>query len=237
MPHQILLCEDEPALAAGIQRQLEDAGHRVVHCREGVAALRLLSEQSFSLLVLDIMLPDMDGTDVCRRMRGDCHIPVIMISSHGSELDHIVALEVGADDYLARPFGGRELLARVQARLRRCGMYAHCRTLRPVVDLGPMQLDPTNHQLWRHGEPVHLTPKEYELLSVLAEHRGTVVRSAHLLMRVWGYDSGIRTRTLDVHIGRLRAKLEPDTRRPQYILTVPGVGYRLCVPEASEEAA
>ena len=237
MPHRILMCEDDAALATTLERMLRGHGHRVTVCRDGRSALQCLRHDDYSLLVLDLMLPDMDGFDVCRQMRQDCHIPVIMISGRGGELDRIVGLEVGADDYLVKPFGPRQLVARIDAQLRRSSEYALRQHVQAPVEVGSLRLDHEQHQVLLHGQPVHLTPKEYELLSVLAEHRGTVVRSPHLLLRVWGYDSSIRTRTLDVHIGRLRAKLEPDSHHPQYLITVPGVGYKLCAPEALQKAA
>ncbi len=237
MPHSILICEDDTVLAEALRGQLEACGHRVSVCREGATALHLLEEGTYSLLLLDLMLPDMDGFDVCRRMRKSCHIPVLMISGRRGEVDRIVGLEVGADDYLAKPFGCRELAARIDAQLRRTERaHGHGPTT-PAVTLGCLQLDPASHEVLKDGHPVHLTPKEYALLSVLVENRGSVARTAHLLLRVWGYDSTIRTRTLDVHIGRLRAKLEPNPHHPQYIITVPGVGYKLCVPETSSRAA
>jgi two-component system, OmpR family, response regulator MtrA len=237
MPHRILVCEDDVVLATTLDRLLRDHGYRTTLCRDGQGALDHLREGDCSLLVLDLMLPDMDGYDVCRRMRHFCHVPVIMISGRGSEVERIVGLEVGADDYLVKPFGVRELVARVDAQLRRTGDYAFRHHSEPSMSLGDLQLDREQHEVSVDGELVHLTPKEYDLLCVLAEHRGTVVRSSQLLLRVWGYDSDIRTRTLDVHVGRLRAKIERDCQHPRMIVTVPGVGYKLCVPEQLARAA
>jgi DNA-binding response OmpR family regulator len=237
MPHSILICEDDTVLAEALRAHLEARGYRVAACREGATALRLLEDGTYSLLVLDLMLPDMDGFDVCRRMRKSCQIPVLMVSGRRGEVDRIVGLEIGADDYLEKPFGCRELVARIDAHLRRTESYTSRGPAGPTIDLGRLQLDPDSHQVLKDGQPVHLTPKEYSLLQVLVENRGSVSRTAHLLLRVWGYDSAIRTRTLDVHIGRLRAKLEPRPHHPQYIITVPGVGYKLCVAEGSSQAA
>ena len=231
MPHHILICEDDAVLALSLQRPLQAHGYQTTLCRDGATALRQLAEETYSLLVLDLILPDMDGFDVCRRMRGGCTIPIIMISGRAGEMDRIVGLEIGADDYLPKPFGVRELVARIDAHLRRSTNYSRRDPDTPIVDLGGLQLDTDEHQVFKDGAPVHLTPKEYDLLCVLAESRGAVVRSSHLLLRVWGYGSGIRTRTLDVHVGRLRAKLEPEPHQPRYLITVPGVGYRLCAPE------
>lgn len=237
MPHRILICEDDLTFAANLRALLELHGHRVTLCPDGASALGRLTDEDFSLLILDLMLPDMDGFDVCRRMRRASRIPVIMISGRRGETDRIIGLEVGADDYLPKPFSARVLMARIEAQLRRASDYARCDGPSPIIDLGGLQLDKSRHEVVRHGRPVHLTPKEFDLLSVLAENRGSVVRSAHLLLRVWGYDSDIRTRTLDVHMGRLRAKLEPNPQRPQYLITVPGVGYKLCAVEPLAEAA
>lgn len=237
MPHRILVCEDDAMLAATLKRALEDSGHCVTVCATGAEALAHLHREDFSLLVLDLMLPDMDGYDVCRRLRRNCFIPTLMISGRGGELDRIIGLEVGADDYLVKPFTPRELVARIAAHLRRGGDYAAATQPLPPIACGELSLDLQQHEVRVAGRLVHLTPKEFELLSALAERRGTVVRSAHLLLRVWGYDAGIRTRTLDVHIGRLRAKLEDDGRHPRHIITVPGVGYKLVTPEPSQRAA
>lgn len=237
MPTAILICEDDPALADMLQRLLREEGYAARVTRTGQEALAELRREPPALLLLDLMLPDMDGFDVCRRMRQHLALPVIMISGRATDVDRIVGLEVGADDYLIKPFGVRELIARVVARLRRDQDYARGQGPAAVVEAGALRVDPAAHTATLDGEPLHLTPKEYDLLWALAEHRGTVVRSAQLLMRVWGYDSCIRTRTLDVHIGRLRAKIEADTRHPRHILTVAGVGYKLCAPEALAAAA
>ncbi len=238
MPHRILLCTDDMSLAHSLHRQIENKGYRVIVCRTGAAALRFLQQQDFSLLLLDLLLPDMDGFEVCRRLRQDCHIPIIMLSARGEEIDCIIGLEIGADDFVPRPISPCELAARIHARLRRCGrMFVDESGPAPVLQIGDITLDLAQRQVLRHGQPVHLTPKEFALLAVLAENRGSVVRSSTLLMRVWGYDSHIRTRTLDVHIGRLRAKIEPEPHRPRYIITVSGVGYKLCIPENISEAA
>ena len=237
MPHRILVCEDDVVLASSLEGMLREHGHRVTVCRDGASALERLREDDCSLLVLDLMLPDMDGYDVCRRMRQTCQVPVLMISGRGGEVDRIVGLEVGADDYLVKPFGLKQLVARIDALLRRSGEYALREQAEPALELGALTLDRERHCVVLDGAPVHLTPKEYDLLCVLAENRGSVVRASHLLLRVWGYDHDIRTRTLDVHVGRLRAKLETDPSHPRTIITVPGVGYKLCVPEQLARAA
>lgn len=237
MPRTILVCEDDLALAATLQGSLRACGYRVVTTRYGQQALEHLRQDEPALVVLDLMLPDMDGLDVCRLMRCRSSVPVVMISGRSGEIDRIVGLEVGADDYVVKPFGLSELVARIGAQLRRANEYSQRQEGQGHQELGDLCLDLDGHQVFRRGRLLHLTPKEYELLSVLAENRGVVVRSSQLLMRVWGYDSRIRTRTLDVHIARLRAKLEDEARHPVYVLTVPGVGYKLCAPEKLPQAA
>lgn len=237
MPQTVLICEDDVTLSGTLQTLLQAQGYRTLAVRHGRHALDCLRQEQPALLILDLMLPDMDGFDVCRRLRAHHQIPVIMISGRSGEMDRLVGLEVGADDYLSKPFGPNELVARVQAHLRRATEYSRHEVGLGYKDLGDLRLDRDAHQVLLCGQVLHLTPKEYELLSALAENRGTVVRSSHLLMRVWGYDASIRTRTLDVHIGRLRAKLEDDARQPRYIITVPGVGYKLCAPDGAARAA
>lgn len=235
MADSILICEDDLALSDTLQHLLRNRGYHVTTAKDGNEALARVRQAPPALLILDLMLPDMDGFDVCRRLRAGSAIPVIMISGRAGEVERIVGLEVGADAYLVKPFGFPELLARIDSQLRRSGNYSTREGGRGASDIGELHLDLDAHQVLMRGEDLHLTPKEFELLAALAEHRGSVVRSSQLLLKVWGYDSSIRTRTLDVHIGRLRAKIEHDTRDPRYILTVPGVGYKLCAPEVAGE--
>lgn len=237
MAHSILICEDDAALGETLQGYLRARGFHVTLVCSGHQALERLRQQPPDLLILGLMLPDMDGFDVCRRLRGHCAIPIIMISGRSGEIDRIVGLELGADAFLTKPFGPADLAARIDAQLRRCGQYASQSEGDNMVEIGALRLDVEAHQVWLAENELRLTPKEFDLLAALAEQRGSVVRSSQLLLRVWGYDSSIRTRTLDVHIGRLRAKIEQDTRQPRYILTVPGVGYKLCAPEAGRRAA
>lgn len=237
MSRHILICEGDPNQAELLSRLIQAQGYHVTIARQGGETLARAGSENPDLVVLDLTLPDMDGLDVCRRLRATAFMPIILISERSSVLDCVVGLEVGADDYLARPFRTDELLARVEALLRRASVYAQ--RLGPTETLvqGDLTIDREGREVRLAGRPVHLTPKEFDLLWALAEQRGGVARSESLLLTVWGYDSRIRTRTLDVHIGRLRAKLEFDRRHPQRILTVPGVGYRLCTPRAAEVAA
>lgn len=237
MVQSILICEDDPALGQALQTLLRNRGYRISLVREGHEALARVAQDPPALLLLDLCLPDMDGFDVCRRLRGQCPVPIMMISGRGGEVDRIVGLEVGADAYLVKPFGANELVARIEAQLRRADRAVGAQRLAAGTDIGELHLNLEAHQVLRAGQDLSLTPKEFELLAALAEHRGSVVRSRQLLLQVWGYDASIRTRTLDVHIGRLRAKIEADTRHPRYILTVPGIGYKLCAPDDASAAA
>lgn len=237
MAQTILICEDDRVLAMYLQDRLRQAGYLTVAVRLGGEAIQQVQQSAPDLMLLDLILPDMDGFDVCRRLRAFSCLPVIMISTRSGEAERIVGLELGADDYLVKPFGAEELVARIEAQLRRARDYAQGLTPGLIMDIGELHLDAGAHEVTITGRHVHLTPKEFDLLCALAEHRGSVVRSGQLLWRVWGYDAEIRTRTLDVHIGRLRAKVEEDTSHPKYILTVPGVGYKLCAPEVMSQAA
>lgn len=236
MAQSIMLCEDDLTLCDLLQRLLRDKGYRVKCCHQGHDALQLIREHPPDLLLLDLMLPDMDGFDLCRQVRGYFRSPIIMISGRAGEVDRICGLEIGADDYLCKPFGTAELVARIDAHLRRAREYALKGEASDDSRLGALQIHRERREVTLHGEAVHLTPKEYDLLCALADEQGAVVASRQLLLRVWGYDAQIRTRTLDVHIGRLRAKIEADTSAPRYLLTVPGVGYRLCAPADEQQA-
>lgn len=237
MVQRILICEDDPALGQALQSVLRNRGYVTSLVREGAEALERVAQDPPALLLLDLCLPDMDGFDVCRRLRAQCPVPIMMISGRGGEIDRIVGLEVGADSYLVKPFGASELVARVEAQLRRAERSSGAGMVTAGTAIGELRLNLDAHQVLRSGQDLCLTPKEFELLAALAEHLGSVVRSRQLLLQVWGYDASIRTRTLDVHIGRLRAKIEEDTRHPRYIVTVPGIGYKLCAPEDASAAA
>ena len=236
MPQSILICEDDVVMSDMLQSLLRQRGHHVCAVQLGEQALEYVRQDPPALLILDLMLPDMDGYDVIRRLRLSSPLPVIMISGRAGEIARIIGLELGADDYLVKPFGLTELSARIDAHLRRATQYADGGP-HQIIEIADLRVDLDAHQVTVEGRETHLTPKEFELLSALAEQRGSVVRSAQLLMRVWGYDSSIRTRTLDVHIGRLRAKIEQDTRSPRYIQTVPGVGDKLRAPQTTSTAA
>ena len=220
----VLVVEDEPDIRHLIAHHLARDGFRCREVATGAEALRAVRTSIPDLIVLDLMLPEMDGLEVCRRLRGDvgtAAIPIIMLTAKSDEIDRVVGLELGADDYVAKPFSPKELVARVRAVLRR----ARPDPTRAVYREGPIVLDPGRHTVTVRGAPVALTPKEFDLLQVLLEAAGRVLSRQHLLTRVWGYAHAdeIESRTVDVHVRRLRAKLGDDGRR---IATVKSVGYR-----------
>jgi DNA-binding response OmpR family regulator len=219
----ILVVDDEAAMVDSMRFFLEKEGYRVLTATTGAAALDVAAREHPDLVILDVMLPDLDGLEVTRRLRRDTPVPIIMVSARGEEIDKVVGLEVGADDYLAKPFGPREFIARVRAALRR-GRGGH----RPErVEVGPLVVDVARREVTLRGRRLQLPRKEFELLRVLAEHAGEVVPRRVLLETVWGADFFGEEKTLDVHISRLRQRLEEDPSAPALIHTVRGVGYRL----------
>ena len=225
MAARILLVDDDPEFCKSVRTALEDSNYLATIAADGQQAWQYFQEHSFNLILLDLMLPDVDGLDLCQQFRQRSYVPVLVTSARQDQGDRMAALEVGADGYLAKPFETRELLARVAALLRRVEQYSGPALAEEVIQIGEICLDIHGRQLEVGGQPVKLTPKEFDLLHSLMSKAGQVCRSEDLLWNVWGYDASIQTRTLDVHIGRLRAKIEPDTSHPQYITTVPGVGY------------
>jgi phosphate regulon transcriptional regulator PhoB len=220
----VLVVEDEPDIRALIVHHLTREGFRCRTAATGVEALGRVRAAAPDLIVLDLMLPELDGLEVCRRLRRDpatAGVPIIMLTAKADEVDRVVGLEMGADDYVAKPFSPKELVARVRAVLRRARPAEGARPLGG----GGVSLDPARHVVTVDGRPVELTPKEFDLLHALLEAAGRVLSREHLLNRVWGYSRAdeIESRTVDVHIRRLRAKLGAEERR---IATIKGVGYR-----------
>jgi phosphate regulon transcriptional regulator PhoB len=220
----VLVVEDEPDIRDLIVHHLTRDGFRCRTAGTGPEALARVQSSPPDLIVLDLMLPEMDGLEVCRRLRGDpatASLPLIMLTAKTDEVDRIVGLELGADDYLAKPFSPKELVARVRAVLRR----ARPSPISRAISVGEVSLDAARHSVTVAGRPVELTPKEFDLLQTLLEAAGRVLSREHLLNRVWGYARAdeIESRTVDVHIRRLRAKLGAEERR---IATIKGVGYR-----------
>lgn len=218
-----MVVDDEPHIIELLKFNLEREGFKVLTAADGLDGLAKVREDLPDLIILDIMLPGLDGLEVLKRLRArpeTANIPIIFLSARGEEVDRVLGLEMGADDYIAKPFSIRELVARVKARLRRP------RPEPEVIAAGPVVLKPEQHEVLVNGERRDLTPKEFELLRHLVMNAGKVLRREYLLDRVWGYDSCADTRTVDVHIRYLRQKIEPDPSRPVYIETVRGVGYR-----------
>lgn len=226
VPRTVLVVEDDSTLTAVLRYNLERAGYRCLVAPDGPRALELARRDRPDLVLLDLMLPGIDGLEVCRRIRAESTVPIIMLTARVEEIDRVVGLEVGADDYVTKPFSTRELLARVRAALRRADMRPVDDAAQPLV-IGDLQIDPRGRRLTRAGQTVLVKPKEFDLLLFLARHPGQVFTREQLLDRVWGYEFGGGTRTVDVHVRWLREKIEPDPARPVYLLTSRGVGYKL----------
>ena len=223
---RILLVDDEQPIQTLLSFPLQRDGYDVVQASDGREALSRFSEQTFDLVVLDVMMPRMDGLEVCRRLRARSSVPIIMLTAKSEEIDKVLGLELGADDYITKPFSLREFRSRVRAALRRAEMAPdHDQDEEPLIR-GDLRIDFAKRSTERGEEPVDLTYVEFEILSAMAASPGRVYTRDMLLARVWG-DSAYRDpRTIDVHIRHLREKLEGDPRNPEYLLTVRGVGYR-----------
>jgi DNA-binding response OmpR family regulator len=229
---KILVVEDEPALLDTLEYNLSRQGYEVCTAADGLLALDVAARESPDLVVLDLMLPGIDGFEVCRRLRQSSNAPVLMLTARADEVDKIVGLEVGADDYLTKPFSMRELLARVKALLRRVRLIREEMASHDNGEggerlaFGDLTLDLSRHEVLRGGVPLAVKPQEYELLVFLARNRGMVLSRDLILERVWGWDYTGGSRTVDVHVRWLREKIEDDPSRPMRIVTVRGVGYR-----------
>jgi DNA-binding response OmpR family regulator len=222
----VLVVDDEPLVRDVVTRYLERDGHRVLTAEDGDSARGLIEREAPSLVLLDVMLPGRtDGLELCRWIRSSSELPVILLTARVEETDRIVGLELGADDYVTKPFSPRELATRVKAVLRRS---AASRPPRERVSAGPLELDASTREARRDGELLRLTAKEFDLLWFLASNPGRVFSRDQLMSRVWGYSAALDTGTVTVHIRRLREKLEEDASQPRLLETVWGVGYRLC---------
>lgn len=221
---KVLLIEDEMQIIRLVRAYLEQAGFQVSVARDGEEGLRRARQEQPDLVILDLMLPKMDGFDVCRAIRKSSNVPIIMLTARAEETDKLVGLELGADDYVTKPFSPRELVARVRAVLRRTSAAAETPEL---VRMGGLEIDPATHTATVDGVPVELTPTEFNLLLTLARHPGRIYTRAQLLEAVLGDAYEGYERTIDAHVKNLRRKIEPDPRRPRYIHTVYGVGYKL----------
>lgn len=222
---RVLVVEDEESFSDALSYMLRKEGFDVVVAGSGDAALEEFDRSGADLVLLDLMLPGVPGTEVCRQLRQRSSVPVIMLTAKDSEVDKVVGLELGADDYVTKPFSSRELLARIRAVLRRGNEPAD---LSPaILEAGPVRMDVERHVVTVSGEAVKLPLKEFELLELLLRNAGRVLTRGQLIDRIWGADYVGDTKTLDVHVKRLRAKIEPDPAAPTYLLTVRGLGYKL----------
>jgi DNA-binding response OmpR family regulator len=221
----LLIVEDEPTLRATLQYNLEREGFSVLTASRGDSGLKLAREEHPDLLLLDIMLPDMSGLEVCRMIRRESTTPILMLTARAEEMDKVVGLEVGADDYVTKPFSMRELIARVQALLRRSEATSGIEAA--VLTLGDLRVDLRRRAVTRDGVEVVFKPKEFELLVYLLRNRGRAITREEILHQVWGYEYDGDSRTIDVHMSWLRHKIETDPAKPTHLITVRGLGYRL----------
>jgi DNA-binding response OmpR family regulator len=224
----ILVVDDEPKIVKTVRAYLESAGFRVVTAHDGQTALTVYRHEKPALVILDLGLPRLDGIDVTRTLRRDSNVPIIMLTARVEEADKLVGLELGADDYVTKPFSPRELVARVRAVLRRTGDERE--QAPPPIVAGELTIDLERRQVEVDGRSVELTATEFDLLVVLARHPGRVFTRLELLDRVQGYTFEGYERTIDAHIKNLRQKIEADPKRPRYLLTVYGVGYKFAEP-------
>ena len=225
----ILLVDDEDAIQKLLSFPLQKDGYRVVEARDGEAALRRFDEESVDLVVLDLALPKLDGLEVCRRLRSRSAVPIIMLTARDEEIDKVIGLEIGADDYITKPFSIREFRSRVRALLRRASL-APAAASREAIEVGPLRIDRARRRVEVNGQTPELTYVEFELVRILAEQPGRVFSRSDLLGEIWGSSEYRDPRTVDVHVRHLREKLELDPSKPELILTVRGVGYRLREP-------
>jgi len=226
--NKILIVEDDQNLLATLKYNLLKESYDVITAIDGAQAIETARRERPELIVLDVMLPKLSGFEVCRILRKEMTVPILMLTAKTEEVDKIVGLEIGADDYMTKPFSMRELLARVRAMLRRAKMAepepSDEKTLLKINDL---EIDPARHRVSLRETVLNLTPKEFDLLVFLARNRGFVFNREQLLEKVWGYDYAGDTRTVDVHIRWLRQKIEADPKKPNYLITVRGAGYKL----------
>jgi len=221
---RVLIVEDDDSMARALREGFEYEGYEVVVARDGSSGLDLADAAEPDLVILDIMLPKVSGLDVCKRMRADGNdVPIIMLTARGQEIDKVLGLKMGADDYVTKPFGFLELAARVEALLRRSTPPLQRRTNHRF---GPLEVDLERHEVRKSGELVELSPREFRLLCYFIEHRGEVVGREKLLDAVWDYDEPPLTRTVDMHVAKLRRKIEDRPAEPRYIVTVHRLGYK-----------
>jgi two-component system response regulator RegX3 len=233
----ILVVEDEPTLRETLAEALEADGFRATQAGDGRAALERFREDPPDLVLLDLMLPELSGLEVTRRIRAESSVPIVMLTARDAEVDKVVGLELGADDYVTKPFSSRELTARIRAVLRRGEPAQGQVLLPPLVDVGRVRVDLAGHRVLQDGSVLPIKPKVFDLLAFLLRHPGQVISRDQLLEQVWGYDYPGETRTVDVHVHWLRAIVEPDPAHPTLIETVRGTGYVLRHGAAAPPAA
>jgi two-component system response regulator RegX3 len=221
---KLLVVEDEESFSDALSYMLRREGYEVAVATTGTEALATFDRSGADLVLLDLMLPELSGTEVCRELRQRSNVPIIIVTARDAEIDKVVGLELGADDYVTKPFSSRELLARVRAVLRRGGDGEDLALA--VVEAGPVRIDVDRHTVTVNNEAVNLPLKEFDLLELLMRNSGRVLTRGQLIDRVWGADYVGDTKTLDVHVKRLRAKIEQDPANPVYLLTVRGLGYK-----------
>lgn len=222
---RILIVEDEESYSEPLEYMLTKEGYETFVAATGTLGLEEFDRSGADLVLLDVMLPGMSGVDVCRQLRARSSVPIIMLTAKDSEIDKVVGLEIGADDYVTKPYSGRELLARIKAVMRR---QSETEDFEPDhLEAGPVRMDVERHVVFVNDEQVAMPLKEFELLEMLLRNTGRVLTRMQLIDRVWGSDYVGDTKTLDVHIKRLRAKIEPEPASPRYIMTVRGLGYKL----------
>ena len=226
--NKILIVEDDRNLLNTIEYNLQKEGYDVVKAIDGAQALDIARSEKPELIILDVMLPKLSGFEVCRILRKEMTVPILMLTAKIEEVDKIVGLEIGADDYMTKPFSMRELIARVRAMLRRADITkSQPASEKEYLKIGDLDIDINRHQALCRGSPLDLTPKEYDLLLFLAKNKRIVFSREQLLEKVWGYDYAGDTRTVDVHIRWLRKKIESDPAKPERVVTIRGTGYKL----------
>ena len=225
---KILVVDDEPTYRDALAFNLRRDGYQVIVAADGNAAVAAFESESPDLILLDLMLPGLSGIEVCNRVRATSNVPIIMVTAKDDEVDKVVGLEVGADDYLTKPYSYRELVARIRAVLRRVTPVEAVESAAPdVLEVGKLRLDSDAHVVTLAGEPIQMPLREFELLEMFMENPGRVLTRAQILDRIWGLDYIGDTKTLDVHVKRIRAKIEDDPANPELLVTVRGLGYKL----------
>ncbi|MDP1513352.1 response regulator transcription factor [Paenibacillus sp. CMAA1739] len=224
----ILLVDDEPEIIKLMQIYLENEGYRLLVARDGLEALEQVSREQIDVMVLDVMMPNMDGIEACMKIRETEHFPIIMLSAKGQDMDKITGLSVGADDYVTKPFSPLELVARIKSQLRRVRKYTQSS---PVLEhemvLDELSINAVTHEVTLAGEPVKLTPREFAIVELLARHRGQVLSMEQIYEKVWKEQYLESNNTLMVHVRKIREKIETDPRKPKYLKTVWGIGYKM----------